>query len=447
MKRILLSCLGTTDPVRGEHDGPMLHILRHYRPDGAWLFLSAEVEALAQRDARFEKAEAWVNEHWGGYHPVFHYERSGIAAVHDIDALEKPLYDMAARLSRENPDAEILVNLSSGTPQMQMILSQIAMDMRFHATGIQVGNFEKAAGKAERTNRKTYDVDLELECNEDELPDAENRCTEPQMFALRREYTRRQIVTLLDNRDFSAVEALSETLPENLRLLAMHLAARSRLQKKAASQLAKQVHGLPFPLYSYKEGSREDYSAASEYYLLMKNLVQAGSAAEFVLHLEPLTLTLQIAMLDVLLKPYGCRTVDFTYPDRRGVRKFSPDYLRNKLPVLHEHYVRCMATRNWEEKDAELSTVLLDELLAFFPNLPAQPRQLFAHYAALKELRNRLAHRLVSVTMEEIEDACGVRVDLLLREIEGTLMACYPACDPAVFSVYDKSIAYIKEHL
>ena len=30
---ILFSCLGSTDPVRGEHDGAMLHIARHYKPD------------------------------------------------------------------------------------------------------------------------------------------------------------------------------------------------------------------------------------------------------------------------------------------------------------------------------------------------------------------------------------------------------------------------------
>lgn len=31
--KILFTCMGTSDPVRGYRDGPMLHILRWYRPE------------------------------------------------------------------------------------------------------------------------------------------------------------------------------------------------------------------------------------------------------------------------------------------------------------------------------------------------------------------------------------------------------------------------------
>ncbi len=55
MKQILFSCVGTTDPVRGEHDGPILHILRHYRPESVLLFLTPEIRELAETDDRFGK--------------------------------------------------------------------------------------------------------------------------------------------------------------------------------------------------------------------------------------------------------------------------------------------------------------------------------------------------------------------------------------------------------
>lgn len=38
-KKILISAVGTTDPVRGYRDGPMLHIMRNYKPDKVLLFL------------------------------------------------------------------------------------------------------------------------------------------------------------------------------------------------------------------------------------------------------------------------------------------------------------------------------------------------------------------------------------------------------------------------
>ena len=43
---ILVSVVGRTDPMRSEHDGPILHIIRHYHPERAVLFLTEEIEAL-----------------------------------------------------------------------------------------------------------------------------------------------------------------------------------------------------------------------------------------------------------------------------------------------------------------------------------------------------------------------------------------------------------------
>lgn len=40
---ILIAAVGKTDPIRGEHDGPILHIVRHYRPEAVILILSKEI--------------------------------------------------------------------------------------------------------------------------------------------------------------------------------------------------------------------------------------------------------------------------------------------------------------------------------------------------------------------------------------------------------------------
>ncbi|MBR2742264.1 MAG: hypothetical protein IKD89_01600 [Clostridia bacterium] len=442
MKQILLSCIGTTDPVRGEHDGPMLHILRYYRPESAWLIFTPEMRELAMKDGRFERTLEWISAHWNGYRPDFRYEELSVRNAHDIDALDIPIHEVMTRLARENHDAEILVNVTSGTPQMQMILSQLVTDIRYRAKGIQVINFEKGAGRSQRANHSEYDIELELECNEDELPEAENRCVEPEMYAIRRQFLRRQIVTLLDDRNFEALEKLKESLPENVRALTMHLAARSRLREKPAKQLADEVKGLPFKLYAYKTGSRREYSDASEYYLMMKNLVKTGNYTQFLLHLEPLTLTLQLAQLDRLLNKTGGEIDKFISRERR--RLFYPDRLKDVRPDLYRHYEKIMNERRWEIKQNEASTMLCDDLISFFPDVPPRSRSLFAHYAGLKDLRNRLAHTLVTVTEEEIKDACGITSDKLLKEIEDVIRICYPACDPVIFGVYDECIEYIK---
>lgn len=75
-----------------------------------------------------------------------------------------------AKLVEEFPDGELLLNLSSGTPQMKIVLSFLAADVRINARGIQVKNFECASGTTERTNAADYSVEDELECSEDEAP-------------------------------------------------------------------------------------------------------------------------------------------------------------------------------------------------------------------------------------------------------------------------------------
>ena len=55
MMRLLFTCMGTSDPVRGYHDGPMLHIIRHYRPELICVFLSGEAAALDRFIAHSEQ--------------------------------------------------------------------------------------------------------------------------------------------------------------------------------------------------------------------------------------------------------------------------------------------------------------------------------------------------------------------------------------------------------
>ncbi len=447
MEKILFSCIGTTDPVRGEHDGPMLHIMRHYRPEKVCLFFTPEIYALAEKDGRFEKTACWVREHWNGYAPEIRFVRCDVNDAHDIDALDKPLHDALDSLSKAHPDAEYLINVTSGTPQMQMILSQLAMDMRYHARGIQVGNFERKSGSTARTNSRDYDIELELECNEDEQPGSENRCTEPAMYAIRREYMRQQVLTLLEQRNFDAVEQMDNALPEELLRLVRHLAARNRLCLSEAGKLANDLKGLPFKLYSYRGGDRTEYNKTCEYYLLMKNLVYTGHYTQFLLHLEPLTLQLQLALLDKLLVPQRIKTSDFISTLKNRRQLFDPGRLKNAFPALYAQYEQGLLNRGWAPEPKDISTYVCNDLLAYFQPLPAKPAALFRHYEALKELRNRLAHELCTVTDADIMAECGVGVAAILSEIEGTIIECYTACDPVIFSVYEKSIAYIRENL
>ena len=53
-KIILFSPLGMTDPIRNNHDGPLLQICRKYKPDVIYLFMSQEVCDIDSKDNRYE---------------------------------------------------------------------------------------------------------------------------------------------------------------------------------------------------------------------------------------------------------------------------------------------------------------------------------------------------------------------------------------------------------
>lgn len=58
------SCLGMSDPIRGDHDVLMLHILRRYRPDTVILFYTKEVQAFEEQDHRFALLKQYVAKKW-----------------------------------------------------------------------------------------------------------------------------------------------------------------------------------------------------------------------------------------------------------------------------------------------------------------------------------------------------------------------------------------------
>ncbi len=50
---VLFSPVGMTDPIKGHKDGPMLHIVRYYRPKKVVLFLTGEIMERHEKDDRY----------------------------------------------------------------------------------------------------------------------------------------------------------------------------------------------------------------------------------------------------------------------------------------------------------------------------------------------------------------------------------------------------------
>ena len=102
MDDILFTCAGTSDPVRGNRDGGILHIMRYYHPKRVYLFLSQQIADLEAQDHRFEKTFQHMQEYCAAhgvvYQPELIIHNSGLDDVSKIDLVEEPLLEYFAGL-------------------------------------------------------------------------------------------------------------------------------------------------------------------------------------------------------------------------------------------------------------------------------------------------------------------------------------------------------------
>lgn len=415
MQKIFFTCFGTTDPVRGMRDGGMLHILRFYRPEAVYLFLSREIAELDRTDRRIEKTFAYLQENWDGYCPEVIRQETDIADPSDMDILLEPMQGMFQRAVTEHPDAEVLINLSSGTPQMQIILAQLALDSRYHCRGIQVKNPERASGQAERTNSDRYPVDEALGLNEDEEPGTPNRCCEPQMLAMRREAVRSQLNGLLAQRNYAAIAQMGGDLPAPIPKLARHLDYRSHFQLKQAEQEAANLTGLkilvgrgcyPYPIYELLE-----------YFAVLKNLVYLKRYTDFMLRLNPFLVRLQRILLDAAAKPFGFSAKDLiTTADRR--EQIIPEHIQSVCPEL---YAFMLDAFDAPPVARDVSIRGLNVMLRFFRADAETLELLDSCERGNQVLRNRAAHTLFTVSAEDILRECGIGAETLVQRLEKVL--------------------------
>jgi len=243
--RILYTPVGDTDPIRGCYDGGMLHIVRHYNPDMAILVLSKEMEQKEASDSRFSKALKHVKADLD-----IKLICTGLEDVHRIDTLQ-PFVDHFYEMLSEYPDAEILINLSSGTPQMKLIMSYLSVE-HDAVRGIQVDSPQGGSNRSEPAVNDDEDIEIVIENNFDDQEDTENRCHEPQMGYIKRNNLKQSLHTLINSYKYKEAISLYEhykktftdELDNDILALLEHGKLRLELEYKLALEKINRVGDL-----------------------------------------------------------------------------------------------------------------------------------------------------------------------------------------------------------
>ncbi|MDD4593222.1 MAG: hypothetical protein PHG06_22810 [Parabacteroides sp.] len=436
MKKILFSTLGMTDPIKNDYDGPLLHIMRNYKPQKVYLFMTKRVCELANQDDRYRLQATNLCKKEGFTCEIIElrYEEVDNPQQFDIfyPIFEKELID----IYNANPGYQILINLSSGTPQMKSTCHLLALTAPFPVVPIQV----TTPNERENYGSPDYDVERSWKDNLDNHPELEpkNRAQQVELENLRYMFLREAAISNIEAYNYNAalniLKEVQDFVSEDVIRLLMAAQHRKNMALKEAekeSQLAN------YDLFPVKSG---DAKELFEYLLLLGLQQKSGQLMDFVRGISPALSRLFECFLQEkcgrrLKKDYCVQS----YSDP-GHWLMKRDKLEKKDPLLLAYY-DMKFTPGLRDSDLSCSTLL--PMIEFDCGVGGR----FPNEAALKKaqdmrnvenkIRNPAAHNITAVKEERFTRVVGISSERLLKDMQWMFKYTYPNYFPADVDVWD----------
>ena len=446
MKRILFSPLGDTDPIRDCHDGACLHILRHYQPERVVLFYTKDMENKERRDHRYTRAIHKLSPNCA-IEEIF----SGIVAAYLYEEFSKILPEAVQSVRDRYPEHEILINLSSGTPQMKTVLAMLAADTE-RCRGIQVPSH---SGKSNRKNKPAsddVDVDILLEVNVDDEEGAKNRCEEPPLSVFRYHAEKNRIISLIHAYEYNAALTLarsSSLVPADAKQLLKHAAARTDLLPDKARKILAEYNGQKLFLFTGEE------ELLIEYFLIMQIDQENDHLSNFMLRISPF---LDKFLLDYVQKnvrggrqnPQNILNLS-RYVKRKGGYRLERERIAQAAPKLLTRLDR----EYGGYKDSDLSFTLLiyycdymqEEGLTKGTKLHDDMMAELGKLGDIRILRNNVAHQITNVTRESFQKVTQMTPPALMAIFTQMLTLVYGGKIKEALTTYRRINGWLEEAL
>ena len=446
MKRILFSPLGDTDPIRDCHDGACLHILRHYQPERVVLFYTKDMENKERRDHRYTRAIHKLSPNCA-IEEIF----SGIVAAYLYEEFSKILPEAVQSVRDRYPEHEILINLSSGTPQMKTVLAMLAADTE-RCRGIQVPSH---SGKSNRKNKPAsddVDVDILLEVNVDDEEGAKNRCEEPPLSVFRYHAEKNRIISLIHAYEYNAALTLarsSSLVPADAKQLLKHAAARTDLLPDKARKILAEYNGQKLFLFTGEE------ELLIEYFLIMQIDQENDHLSNFMLRISP--------FLDKFLLDYVQKNVRGGRQNPQNILNLSRYVKRKGGYILERERIKQAAHKLLKRldreygdyKDSDLSFTLLiyycdymqEEGLTKDTKLHDDMMAELGKLGDIRILRNNVAHQITNVTRESFQKATQMTPPALMDTFAKMLTLVYGTKVKEARTTYSRINSWLEEAL
>ena len=410
---VLFSPIGRTDPVRNDFDGPFLHILRHYPVKKAVLYLTKETFALHRQDDRYLALACRVS-------PNTECEVCGddtLEQAQTFEIYDAPFRAAIEKLHSENPECEVLVNISSGTPQMEASLYLLKAILPFPVRAIQVTSPAKRSNEsAHMDTAGSLDPDALYAALRDNDPAAENRCVEVGGENAQAALLRKNILTLIRSYDYAAALTLAESAPELFDdgVLAALRAAKQRgtLETRAAAQV----------LSGCFEENRPGLMEGYEYILMLDTLVQREAWGDYARALSPALVELLLLALRQLV---GLDIHSLCVHKTSGAEwHISPQTIDSRDPAMLAYL-----NRGYKGglRESPLNADVMLRILNYYRKkkdwwqLDTRP---FARLRKFEQtVRNCAAHQVTPITEQQIQEWTGG--EMSIPDAQELLKRCF----------------------
>ena len=389
--KILISAVGDTDPIRNFHDGPLLHIVRVYRPEKIVLVHSER--SLTKHD-KLVKALKSIKD----YSPEI-IQDGGVLPDAQV-AIFDEMYDTVSSIVKKYiSDDEIILNISSATPQIISAMFAVNRISDFNVTAVQVLTPQRKSIEGLRHDNQE-DIDTLIETNLDNQSDYENRTLEDTGMKFSQDLTKRNLKALIDNYDYQgALELLKKQKSfSNIKELRKKLTEISDTIK---------IQGMPDKIVKDKL-STQAKSALNSYLNIDRNHKQ-GNIAEVLIRVK--------SLVEFILENY----LNNHFLDVITYKEDGKPFLNaSKYPEILKKFQEDAKMRGQEYHSGYLSLPAYIGILKFFePN-----HDLLKHIYKIQEInqvRNQVAHSLQAFdrkNLKKVSSAVFASKQILLASFD-----------------------------
>lgn len=421
MNKVLFSPIGNTDPWRDYRDGAMLHIVRHHQPDKVVLFFTQSI---------WEGNEYMPGRKLFNWEEIIHHisrettvdiKVEDIEYEHDFDSYKELFHEYITEIHNNDNEAQILLNVTSGTPQMESTLCLEYVTNPYNKQCIQVStpapvnNINRAFAKIE-----SVEEDL-VKLNENEIS-APSRCKTIDIISFREAMLRSQLKGLIDHYDYEAA----------LNIISQQQAFRNgELLERKLIELTDQIKThevFPELKQKYKD---KDLQKALFHYLLLNMRYERQDVAETLIRVK--------SIAEFIIRHY----IDVNWRGLIIERRGKP-YLNSKDNLSFKLKYQQHLSKQSKRYDGT-KTLGLPAYTDMLQTLEGRSRlfKMIQPVIEINSLRNSIAHKLESLTSNK--EKSYNKIMLSVEAIRKMLEIVFPEIDRTDFNYFkEKNEEYIK---